>query len=244
MPNRLSDETTSAPALQAYLLGTVGFDACQELQCRLISAPQIWGDGQVHLLVCEHPPILTVGRSSGVDAWHLATLLGGPRLERRWVKRGGGCLLHGPGQLAVYPVVSLRWRGWTVGEYLRRLATAVRGTFEQLGIKTEDDSTFSGRTGSLAALGVTVQNGIASNGAFINVSPPMGLLRSLQGCSPQATRISCLVAERQRPVKMTSVRAELVRQVADALGCDHYHLHTGHPLLKRARQSGPICQGS
>jgi hypothetical protein len=30
---------------------------------------------------------------------------------------------------------------------------------------------------------------------------------------------------------MTAVRSAMVRHLAEALGCQRYHMHTGHPLL-------------
>ncbi|NLX95878.1 MAG: hypothetical protein GXY83_06855 [Rhodopirellula sp.] len=141
-------------------------------------------------------------------------------------------MFHAPGQLSVYPIVPLQWHGFTIGEYLRRLESAVRRTLRQLGVEVEQGSAFAGRTGSLAALGVTVRDWVAYNGAFISVSPPVALLRFFDRWSPERNRVSSLVAERQGPVRMATVRAEVVRQVAQALGCDRYHLHTGHPLLR------------
>ena len=47
--------------------------------------------------------------------------------------------------------------------------------------------------------------------------------------------MSCLVAERCGPVRMTAVRAALVRRLAECFGCDRYHLYTGHPLLRASR---------
>jgi hypothetical protein len=62
----------------------------------------------------------------------------------------------------------------------------------------------------------------------------MGLFRLVEADLDETPRMSCLVAERHEPVRMTSVRAELVRRLAEAFGCDRYHLHTGHPLLQQA----------
>ena len=61
----------------------------------------------------------------------------------------------------------------------------------------------------------------------------MGLFRLVDTDPQGMTRMSCLMAERRQPVKITSVRAELVRHLADAFGCDCYHLYTGHPWLRR-----------
>jgi hypothetical protein len=60
----------------------------------------------------------------------------------------------------------------------------------------------------------------------------MGLFRLVQSDPAGHTAMSCLVAERCGPVRMTTVRAALVGRLAAAFGCDRYHLYTGHPLLR------------
>jgi len=85
-----------------------------------------------------------------------------------------------------------------------------------------------GRTGQLAAFGVAVRHWITYYGAYLNVCPPMGMFRLVE------PKMSSLVAERCGPVRMTAVRAALVRRLAEAFGSDRYHLYTGHPLLRAA----------
>jgi hypothetical protein len=46
-----------------------------------------------------------------------------------------------------------------------------------------------------------------------------------------------LVAERQQLVKMTSVREAVLRHVTAALGCDRFHLYSGHPLWAEAQDT-------
>jgi len=45
--------------------------------------------------------------------------------------------------------------------------------------------------------------------------------------------MGCLVAERRRPARMSEVRAALVESLADAFDRKRYHLHTGHPFLRK-----------
>ena len=53
--------TATDVALQAYLLGTVEFEAALALQRRLVY--QVSGEPTAAALVlCEHPPLITVGR--------------------------------------------------------------------------------------------------------------------------------------------------------------------------------------
>ncbi|MCE5267181.1 MAG: hypothetical protein LLG00_04790 [Planctomycetaceae bacterium] len=267
MPVSLPKLESAAPALEAFLLGQVDFDRVLALQRRLVEHARDRDDGQVTLLLCEHRPIITLGRggSPGDVAMHSGLVRSG-QVEVRWVNRGGGCLVHCPGQLAVYPIVPLRWHGLTVGGFLDRLRRAIVETLEdvRVPVTTEPQPTaetgassgrgFSGiwgRTGQLAALGVAVRHWVTYYGAYLNVCPPTGLLRLVQAetgtvaiCAKQTGRtgrwrpslfplsMSSLVAERCGPVRMTAIRAALVRRLANSFGCDRYHLYTGHPLLR------------
>src|SRR5579885_3172882 len=108
-------------ALRVYLLGSVEFEAALALQRTL--AFQMAGERQsAALVLCEHPPLITVGRE-GSPA-HIRYDLNDLRTRHwpvRWVNRGGGCILHLPGQLAVYPIVPLDGHGLGVAAYLERL---------------------------------------------------------------------------------------------------------------------------
>src|SRR5207253_1664853 len=57
-----SPSAARSPDVEAYLLGTVDYEACLALQNRLVYEASGGNDGRISLLVCEHPPIITVGR--------------------------------------------------------------------------------------------------------------------------------------------------------------------------------------
>lgn len=225
------------PAVEAHLLGRIDFTRCLALQERLANELAGRTDGQIHLLVCEHPDLITVGRGGSPGDLQLdAGLIRSGRMEVCWVKRGGGCLVHTLGQLAVYPIVPLQWHRFSIGEYLQRVEQGILRALAELrivGRTLPGRHGVWGRTGQLAAIGIAVRDWVAYHGAFINVNPRMGLFRLIEADPANGARMSCLVAERGQPVKMTSVRAELIRHLTEALGCDRYHLYTGHPLLGR-----------
>jgi lipoyl(octanoyl) transferase len=254
---------SSSPALEAFLLGTVGFDVTLRLQQRLVEQAHERGDGQVTLLLCEHPTIITIGRGgSPADVATQSTPVRTHQIEVRWVNRGGGALLHCPGQLAIYPIVPLGWHGFSVGEFLNRFQAGLIETLDDLNIPAKAASRFAGvygRTGQLAAFGLSVRHWITYYGAYLNVCPAMGWFRlvesdvgcvlartpsfaraSARGCkhppyetSPPRTQISSLLSERCGSIRMSAVRAALVRRLTDCFGCDRYHLYTGHPMLRR-----------
>jgi len=249
MPDTVMDARTPPAAVETHLLGQIDFGACLRLQERLVRQVSEWGvTGQIHLLICEHPEIITVGRGGSPAEIQLnSALLRSRRIEVRWVKRGGGCLVHAPGQLAVYPIVSLQSWGLSVGEYLDRLQAGILNALEEIGFRGSTRTGrhgIWGRTGQLVTLGVAVRDWVAYHGAFINVCPSMGLFRMVQSDPEELTPASCLLAERRGPAKMTSVRAALVHHLSEAFGCKRYHLYTGHPLLRHRQETSEVAPRS
>lgn len=234
------------PAVEAYLLGLVDYEVCLNLQQRLVYELSGRDDGQIGLVICEHPPVITVGREGSpghvrFDPEELAAR----GLSVRWVNRGGGCLLHAPGQLAIYPIVPLVWHGFTVGEYLARLERGLAQALAEVGVSAETRPgrhDLWGRTGQLAAVGVSVKGWTTYHGAFLNVSPALHPFQSIVSDPAGGTAMSSLAVERQQAVRIPRVRESLVRRLSEALGCQRYHLYTSHPHLsagakRRTRQS-------
>lgn len=232
--------------LAVHLLGRVDYESCLALQDRLVY--EAGGDrrGRMTLLVCEHPETITIGRHGSrahvlLDEAELASR----KLRIRWVNRGGGCLMHGPGQLAVYPIVPLGPHGWTVGDYLARLQAALDGLLDGLGVQRQPQPWRRGgwgRSGQLAVVGAAVKYGVAYHGAFVNVSPAMHLTRLVETDAVQRKPLSSLAAELQKPVKMSAVREAVIRHVSAALDAPRYHLFSGHPLLTTVRRPAPASR--
>jgi lipoyl(octanoyl) transferase len=221
------------------LLGLIDYDHCLALQQRLVYESSGRRDGQISLLVCEHRDQITVGRQGSWGHIHLdERQLRSRRLSVAWVNRGGGCVLHAPGQLAVYPIVPLERHGLTVGTFVDRFQAGLLAALEELGIQAHarpGRHGLWGRSGHLVSLGVAVKSWVTYHGAFINVAPASQALRFVETDPWDGAAASSLAAERQQPVTMSRVREALVRQVAQALAGDRFHLYSGHPLLAHCR---------
>ena len=241
----LSDDRASF-AVQFHLLGIVPFDTFLKIQRRLVYEAGGYDDGRITVLLCEHPALISVGRAGSRGHVRLTSeQLRKRQLEVRWVSRGGGCVLHGPGQIAVYPIVPIQWHGWTVGDYLGRLRSALLGTFDQLAVRSETVAVqhgIWGRSGQLATWGVAVRNWITCHGAFVNVNPMMTHYPFVDTVEPLAAKrgqkstMGSLFAERRRAMTIPKVRATLIPNLATAFGTERYHLITGHPLLTKPRR--------
>jgi lipoyl(octanoyl) transferase len=223
-----------------HLLGLVDFESCLALQHRLVYEASGSASGQITILFCEHPALVTVGRQgSRADVHWDAGELARRGLDLRWVNRGGGAILHAPGQLAVYPIVPLEFYGLSVGEYVQHLENALSSALTEEGFQlssTKAPRGIAGRTGTLASLGVAVRNWVSYFGAYINVTPSMQLVRRVDVGGERRAPMSCLAAERQQPVRMPSVRERVARHLAAEFGCNRYHVYTGHPLLVPSRR--------
>ena len=241
--------TTPPPAGSAlfHLLGTVPLAQALEMQQRLVDEAAERRDAHAVVLVCEHPPTLTLGRQAsrlhlrGEEAWLRAGH------EVRWLNRGGGAVVHAPGQLAVYSIVPLEPFGLTVGRYLDALQRTLDGIAADVRFTppaAPDGSTtrrgWWGRTGQIAFVGVAVRNFVAYHGLHINVDPPAELVRraaavgsSIDGDAAPG-EASTLAAELRRPVRMPLVRQSVVDRLSTALGCARYNIVSGRPVCGRA----------
>src|SRR5258706_16022121 len=103
-------------------LGLIGYAEAYALQKRVVAARKADAIEDA-LLLCEHPPVITLGRSGKRE-----NLLASEHvLRRKGVEfqpsdRGGDITYHGPGQIVGYPVLNLgalrrdvRWYGRMLG---------------------------------------------------------------------------------------------------------------------------------
>src|SRR5262245_29285328 len=168
--------------LQVYLLGPVDFEAALALQRLLVY--QVAGDRSCAvLLLCEQPPLITVGRE-GSRAHVLCEPeeLRARRWPVRWVNRGVGCLLHQHGQLAIYPVLALDRFGLGVRAYLERLQDVLVALLDDFGVRGQAQPGKAGVwVGSrpVAGLGVAVRDWVSYYGAALNINPDLTPFRRI-----------------------------------------------------------------
>jgi lipoyl(octanoyl) transferase len=113
-------------------------------QRRLQAARQA-GEVADVLWLLEHQPVYTRGRRSGVEELPMgAEWYEAQGIEVQATDRGGRVTYHGPGQLVVYPIVSLKPYGDDVHEYVRRLERVAIGALAEHGVEA---GTIEGLTG-------------------------------------------------------------------------------------------------
>ena len=154
--------------MEVYFLGRAPYQATWDLQERLRN--RVLHGGPEALLLCEHSPVLTLGRSA-TDADILAgrDLLQAQGIEVHRSSRGGQVTYHGPGQLVVYPIVRLRkgvvahveWLAEAAIELAAQYGLSARFDREQVGVWLD--------ARKLAAIGVHVSRRVTIHGMAINI---------------------------------------------------------------------------
>lgn len=226
-------------SLEVHLLGCVDFEAGLLLQERLVYENSGRNDTQGDLLICEHPPLITIGREGSRSHLRIEPReLAARQMDVRWLNRGGGCLVHCPGQLAVYPIVPLQRLRMGLSEYRRCLEESVLDLCRELRVPAWRDDAHPGvfgRSGQFAFVGAAVKSWVSCHGLFVNVAPALEFQRMVDPGGDEP-RVSSLAALRLKPTTMHQVRESLVRHLTARLGYTRSHLYTGHPLLRRTKK--------
>lgn len=223
--------------LEVYLLGLVDFDDAQRLQRRLVYDLGEGGGGA--LILCEHPPTISVGRAgSRISIVPDDDALRAHDVKVRWVNRGGGCVLHLPGQLTAYVALSLERLGLDLQTYLDGLHRAlieVLAEFDLHGATRPDlPGVFLGNA-RVASVGVAVNRWVAYHGLTLNVGPylePFELLLREPGIGAYPLRQTSMESRRQRIAPMPKVKETLIRRLEAVFGLERHHVYTQHPMIR------------
>lgn len=181
------------PVLDVVRAGRVPYAAALAWQ-RQLAAERIAGR-RPHdvLLLLEHPPVITLGRTS-----HAEHVLRAEGIDVVEVERGGDVTYHGPGQLVGYPIINLQNLRPDLHWYLRALEEALILALRDLEIAGERRSGYTGVwTGGrkIASIGVHVKQWVTWHGFALNVSTDLHAFARIVPCGiPQ--------------VEMTSVQRE------------------------------------
>jgi lipoate-protein ligase B len=164
----------------------VPYGEALELQ-RTIARDRISGAiPQDVLLLLEHPPVVTLGRSSKEK-----NLIASPEfLQSRGVElfeaeRGGDVTFHGPGQLVGYPIMDLKRHRQDLHWYLRKIEEALINTLADYGIPAERNTAYTGvwtRGKKIASIGVHARDWVTWHGFAVNVTTDLSFFDLIVPC--------------------------------------------------------------
>ncbi len=202
-------------------LGRVDYPAALALQEEIVTRKIAAPDAADELLLLEHEPIYTIGRTP--DQTSLGDEL---RLPHPVVKtnRGGQATYHGPGQLVGYPLIDLRRRGQDLHRYLRMIEETLIELCATQGVNA---SRREGLTGAwigerkIASIGVGVRRWVAMHGFALNVCGDLAPYSHITPCGIAGVEMTSLEREANVECRVEGIAqivpAILIRQLAIAL---------------------------
>jgi lipoyl(octanoyl) transferase len=189
-------------------LGRISYEEGLELQESLLLA-KVAGDPDNHLLLLEHEPVYTMGRSRDDSSLREESIL--PHPVHR-TNRGGQATYHGPGQLVGYPVLDLSLFGRDLHDYLRFLEEILIILLSRHGIA---GGRMEGKTGvwvgerKIASLGVGVRRWISMHGFAINICGDLSAFNHITPCGLPGVTMTSLEAEGASGVTVESCAREV-----------------------------------
>lgn len=214
--------STDDRAIHVYDLGTTSYADVHRLQRRL-QAQRRDGGGVDSLLLTEHRPCFTLGRSHPEPDLRVPLeTVRAYGIELHQTERGGDITYHGPGQLFAYGIISLK--GWDLGvlDYVDGLEETVISVLADWGVRGERQIGARGvwiEGRKIASLGLNVRRWVTMHGIALNVDPDMSHFDLINPCGMDDVEMTSLSVEAGKQVPLADVSESFVFHFGRVFGC-------------------------
>ena len=213
--------STSTEPARVLDLGLVDYEAALHLQTDLRDR-RIAGDIPDTLLLLEHPPVITLGRSGSMGN----VLAPETELAERGIRlfhsnRGGDVTYHGPGQIVGYPILDLTFHGTDLRKHLWKLEDVLILALDGLGVKGRRRDGYTGvwvGRNKIASIGIHVKRWVTMHGFALNVAPDMEHLSLIHHCGITDAPMTSVEKALARPVPREDVRLRIKNAFAQVFG--------------------------
>ena len=200
--------------LRVQDLGVVGYEAASKLQIETLNKV---ADGSLPptLLVVQHPPVYTVGRTRGA-AGNLLDVGDVPVVH---VRRGGDVTFHGPGQLVIYPIIPLKPPHQDIHKHMWRLEQAAIDTCLHFGLEGLRDDRNTGvwvNGRKICAIGIAAKRWVTWHGLALNVSTDTSYFKRINPCGMGSDLVTTMASELTNPPTIKQVTERLIYDLNEA----------------------------
>lgn len=211
-------------------LPLMDYEAARRLQWRLHE--ERLADGPETLMLLEHEPVLTLGRTTKDAHWNgLCAEPGNRGLRVIESERGGSVTYHGPGQIVGYPIVRLRNFCAGPKAYVRMLEEVLIRVLAEWGIKgnrvarfpgvwVNDPADPNGPLAKIAAMGVKIARGVTLHGFALNVTVDLDPFAGIVPCGIEGCRVTSMADVLRRDVELHEVRHRIAQCFGDVFGLE------------------------
>ncbi len=190
--------------LNVRWLGRTEFAHALALQEELAAKKREDASLEDQLLLLEHEPVYTIGRTPD-----RSSLLGSAHLPHPVfsINRGGQATYHGPGQLMGYPIIDLRRCGQDLHKYLRWLEQLLIDLLARVWVENR----------KIASIGVGVRHWITMHGFALNVCGDLSPFDHIVPCGINNVAITSMEKETKKSFTVASVARSVEKLALDSI---------------------------
>jgi lipoyl(octanoyl) transferase len=197
--------------------GRIAYGPACELQRQLVAARKARAVPDV-LVLCEHPPVITLGRNGTRENLCVSEeLLRARGVEFHSSDRGGDITYHGPGQIVGYPILDLSQHRRDIAWYVSQLEEVMIRATADFGLSAKR---IAGQHGAwldtplgeekLGALGVHLSRWVTSHGFAYNVSTDLDGFSLIVPCGIRGKGVTSLERALGRGVAIEEARERIL----------------------------------
>ena len=181
--------------LHTRWIGRISYADALAMQEEIVACKRADSALRDELLLLEHEPVYTIGRTPDQSSLRGAAHLPHPLFP---INRGGQATYHGPGQLVGYPIIDLRRYEQDLHRYLRWIEDVL---IELLAGYDVVAQTRAGLTGvwvedrKIASIGVGVRQWITMHGFALNVCGDLSAFDAIVPCGIANVTMTSIVRE-------------------------------------------------
>jgi lipoyl(octanoyl) transferase len=205
------------PMLTVRWLGRMEFTGALALQEEIVAKKREDRWSADELLLLEHEPVYTIGRTPD-----RSSLLGAAHLPHPLfsINRGGQATYHGPGQLMGYPIIDLRRCGQDLHRYLRWTEQLLIELLAKYGIAASRRESLTGvwaENRKIASIGVGVRHWITMHGFALNVCGDLSPFSHIVPCGINRVAMTSIEKETGNEFSVVEIGEALEKLALDRI---------------------------
>ena len=213
---------TAFADLRVRWLGRMRFADALTLQEEIVTKKREDRSLEDELLLLEHEPVYTIGRTPDRSSLLGSTHLPHPLFP---INRGGQATYHGPGQLMGYPIIDLRRCGQDLHRYLRWLEQLLIEVLAEYGIPASRRESLTGvwiEDRKIASIGVGVRHWISMHGFALNVCGDLSPFNYIVPCGINNVTMTSMEKETGNAFSVVDIASAFEKLALDRM----VHLRT------------------
>ena len=187
-----------------------------------------------YLLIVEHKPIFTIGKSGDTSNLLLDTKqLKSKNIEFKKINRGGDITFHGSGQVVGYPILDLDNFFTDIGQYLRTLEEVIISTIGFFGLK---GYRINGETGvwvkdklnsdkKICAFGIKASRWVTMHGFALNVNTDLKYFDYIVPCGISDKGVTSLEETLNKKITTKMVKQKIYENFARLFNAELSHIN-------------------